>query len=62
MLKAISFLAAAATLGSNLLAATPTPVAYVYVGTPAGVRLYDAAANGQLSLVAGSPFAVSGWQ
>jgi hypothetical protein len=37
--------------------ATPTPVAHVYVATPKGVDLYDAASNGKLTLVPGSPFA-----
>jgi len=43
-------------------AATPTAahVAYVYVGTTKGVYLYDAASNGSLSLVSGSPFSVAG--
>jgi hypothetical protein len=37
-----------------------TPVAYVYVSTSAGIRLYNAASNGKLSLVSGSPFPASG--
>lgn len=43
-------------------AATPTAahVAYVYVGTTKGVYLYDAASNGSLSLVSGSPFSIAG--
>jgi hypothetical protein len=43
-------------------AATPAVagVAYVYVGTTKGVYLYNAASNGSLSLVSGSPFAVAG--
>jgi hypothetical protein len=43
-------------------AATPaaTGVAYVYVGTTKGVYLYDAASNGSLSLVSGSPFSIAG--
>jgi hypothetical protein len=32
-------------------------VAHVYVATPKGVKLYDAASNGELTLVSGSPFA-----
>ena len=36
------------------------PVAYVYVGTTNGVYLYNAAANGSLTLVPGSPFAIAG--
>jgi hypothetical protein len=35
-------------------------VAYVYVGSPTGVYLYDAAANGKLTLVSGSPFKTAG--
>jgi hypothetical protein len=42
---------------SNTAAA---PVAYVYVGTSKGVDLYDAASNGKLTLVKGSPFQTSG--
>jgi hypothetical protein len=43
-------------------AATPTAaqVAYVYVGTSKGVYLYNAASNGSLNLVSGSPFSVAG--
>ena len=42
------------------VAAAATPVAYVYVGNAKGVDLYDAASNGQLTLVKGSPFQTSG--
>jgi len=42
------------------VAAATTAVAYVYVGTAKGVELYDTAPNGQLSLVKGSPFPISG--
>ena len=35
-------------------------VAHVYVGTTKGVYLYHAAANGQLTLVSGSPFKLAG--
>ena len=43
-------------------AATPTAagVAYVYVGTTKGVYLYDAASNGKLTTVSGSPFRNTG--
>jgi hypothetical protein len=43
-------------------AAIPTAAqaAYVYVGTSKGVYLYNAASNGSLSLVSGSPFSVAG--
>ena len=43
-------------------AATPAAagVAYVYVGTTKGVYLYNAASNGSLSLVSGSPFSIAG--
>ena len=40
--------------------AAPTPVAYVYVGTSKGINLYNAAPNGKLTLVAGSPFKTTG--
>ena len=41
--------------------ATPAAAqAFVYVGTTSGVYLYDAAPNGSLSLVSGSPFSVAG--
>lgn len=36
------------------------PVAYIYVGTTSGVVLFDAASNGKLTKVAGSPFQTSG--
>jgi hypothetical protein len=39
---------------------TAAPVAYVYIQTNPGVMAHAAAANGQLSLVKGSPFPVSG--
>jgi len=39
---------------------TSAPSAYVYVQTSKGVNLYDAAANGQLTLVKGSPFKTVG--
>ncbi|UWZ85200.1 hypothetical protein [Occallatibacter riparius] len=39
----------------------PTPVAYVYVGSPtAGIFVYHAAADGSLSWVGGSPFQTIG--
>ena len=38
----------------------PAPVAYVYVGTSKGINLYNAASNGKLTLVAGSPFKTTG--
>ena len=34
--------------------------AYVYVGTTKGVYLYNAASNGSLTLVSGSPFSIAG--
>ncbi len=40
--------------------AAPAPVAYVYVGTSKGINLYNAAPNGKLTLVAGSPFKTTG--
>jgi hypothetical protein len=56
---------AAASPQAALAQATPAttataPVAHVYVQTPQGVKLYKAAATGQLSLVAGSPFKTVG--
>jgi len=47
------------TTSKDVVAAS-APVAYVYVGTAKGVNLYDAASNGQLTLVKGSPFHTSG--
>ena len=41
-------------------AATSSPVAYVYVQTSTGVNVYDATAAGKLTLVKGSPFALTG--
>ena len=38
----------------------PAPVAYVYVGTSKGINLYNAASNGKLTLVSGSPFKTTG--
>jgi 6-phosphogluconolactonase (cycloisomerase 2 family) len=40
--------------------AAPAPVAYVYVGTSKGINLYNAAPNGKLTLVSGSPFKTTG--
>jgi hypothetical protein len=40
---------------------TKAPVAYVYVSTSKGTDLYDAASNGKLTLVSGSPFPTSGY-
>lgn len=37
-------------------AAAPAPVAYVYVATSKGINLYNAASNGKLTLVSGSPY------
>jgi hypothetical protein len=44
------------TSDSESAATVSPPVAHVYVATPKGVDLYDAAANGKLALVSGSPF------
>ena len=41
-------------------ATAPAPVANIYVQTTPGVMVYNAAANGTLTLVKGSPFKVSG--
>lgn len=41
-------------------AATPAPVAYVFVQTHQGVDVFDANTAGQLTLVSGSPFATAG--
>ncbi|MGA2536275.1 MAG: hypothetical protein ABSF53_09680 [Terracidiphilus sp.] len=41
-------------------AATVSPVAHVYLQTTNGVNLYDAATNGKLTLVKGSPFKTVG--
>src|SRR5580704_6695028 len=40
--------------------AATAPVAYVYVQTAAGVNVYDASPAGQLTVIKGSPFSVSG--
>ena len=40
--------------------AAPAPVAYVYVATSKGINLYNAASNGKLTLVSGSPFKTTG--
>ena len=40
--------------------AAPTPVAYVYVATSKGINFYNAASNGKLTLVSGSPFKTTG--
>jgi hypothetical protein len=39
---------------------SPSAVAYVYVGSSKGVYLYDAASNGKLTVVSGSPFKTAG--
>jgi hypothetical protein len=63
------FLAASFILSLTLLPTQPSyaqtsastsHVAYVYVGTTKGVYLYDAASNGSLTPVSGSPFSVAG--
>jgi hypothetical protein len=41
-------------------ATAPASVAYVYVGTSKGINLYNAASNGRLTLVSGSPFKTTG--
>ncbi len=41
---------------SLAVTASTSDVAHVYVGTTKGVYLYDAASNGKLTLVSGSPF------
>jgi 6-phosphogluconolactonase (cycloisomerase 2 family) len=45
---------------ANGSTAATAPVAYVYVGTSKGTNLYNAAPNGKLTLVAGSPFKTTG--
>ena len=45
---------------ANGSTAAPAPVAYVYVGTSKGINLYNAAPNGKLTLVSGSPFKTTG--
>ena len=45
---------------ANGSTAAPAPVAYVYVGTSKGINLYNAASNGKLTLVSGSPFKTTG--
>jgi hypothetical protein len=41
-------------------ASTAAPIAFVYVGTSKGTHLYNAASNGRLTLVSGSPFKTTG--
>ncbi len=56
-------IAYAQTQSSDAVPAATAPtsaVAYVYVGTSKGVYLYDAASNGNLTLVSGSPFKTAG--
>ena len=45
---------------ANGSTAATAPVAYVYVGTSKGINLYNAASNGKLTLVSGSPFKTTG--
>jgi hypothetical protein len=45
---------------STIEAAAAAPVAYVYVQTSKGINFYDAAGNGKLTLVSGSPFKTTG--
>ena len=45
---------------SSAATAAAAQAAYVYVGTTKGVYLYNAASNGSLSLVSGSPFSIAG--
>jgi len=45
---------------SSAATAAAAQAAYVYVGTTKGVYLYNAASNGSLSLVSGSPFSITG--
>jgi hypothetical protein len=47
------------SIGSAATRAT-AQVAYVYVGTTKGVYLYNAASNGSLTLVSGSPYSIAG--
>ncbi len=42
------------------LQAASSPVAYVYLQTNEGINVYDAASNGTLTLVKGSPFKAAG--
>jgi hypothetical protein len=60
--RAIGFLAGCLAF-FFLLTPTATAashVAYVYVGTANGVYLYDAASDGSLTLVSGSPYPIAG--
>ncbi len=41
---------------SSDISSAANPIAYVYVGTTKGVYLYNAASNGSLTVVSGSPF------
>lgn len=50
----------ATCLGQTPATAAAANDAYVYIGTTKGVYLYDAAANGSLTPVSGSPFSIAG--
>jgi hypothetical protein len=57
----LSALATAPLIAQSVQAVVNSaPVAYVYVGTSKGINLYNAAPNGRLTLVSGSPFKTTG--
>jgi hypothetical protein len=60
LLAAPAFSQSQSSEASPAATATAADVAYVYVGTSKGVYLYDAASNGKLTLVSGSPFKTAG--
>jgi hypothetical protein len=59
-LSAALFLTGHAFTQPTSTAAANAPAAYVYVGTAKGINLYNAAPNGKLTLVSGSPFRTTG--
>jgi hypothetical protein len=60
--RAIGFLAGCLSFFFLLTpaATAASHVAYVYIGTANGVYLYDAASDGSLTLVSGSPYPIAG--
>jgi hypothetical protein len=44
------------SLPDNTVESSTSPVAYIYVSSSAGIQAYDAASNGKLTHISGSPF------
>jgi hypothetical protein len=60
MLKTVASLLFLSMASCTQAVFAETPVTHVYVQTSKGVNLYNAASNGRLTLVEGSPFKISG--